>query len=108
LFQDERRSEAWVTYALSDKDVQGALTLSCSMMRVLTTKNLVVIASQKLSTSMKQALHLGFDFVFYLQEDLNTAGLEIEDFVKLWALTLASFSRVVFLSPKMLVFEYIS
>ncbi|CAL8084799.1 unnamed protein product [Orchesella dallaii] len=96
-------NEAWVTFALHDQDVYDALTFSFSLKRVLTTKKLAVMTSSKLSPFLKQALHHGFDFVFYLQDDLNTSGLPETDFVKLSALTLASFGKILFLSPKMMV-----
>ncbi|CAL8143561.1 unnamed protein product [Orchesella dallaii] len=42
-----------------------------------------------------------FDFLFYLEDELNTSGLNNEDFFKLSAFTLKCFSKFVFLEPTM-------
>ncbi|CAL8130875.1 unnamed protein product, partial [Orchesella dallaii] len=96
-------NEAWVTVALSDTDVPRALTLSWSLKDVLTTRKLVVIASSQLSKSLKESLHLGFDFVFYLQPDLKPDGISEYDFGKLTAFTLVSFEKIALVSPDMMV-----
>ncbi|CAL8085064.1 unnamed protein product, partial [Orchesella dallaii] len=95
--------QVWLTYALSDASVKDALTLSFSLRNVLTSRKIGVIISYKVSVSLREALEYGFDYVFYLDEERNTAGLKSEEFVKLFALTLKSFERCVMLSPKMLV-----
>ncbi|CAL8130879.1 unnamed protein product [Orchesella dallaii] len=96
-------NEAWVTFALSDIDVPRALTLSWSLKHVLTTRKLVVIASPQLSRSLKESLHLGFDFVFYLQPDLKPDGISEYDFGKLTAFTLISFEKIALVSSNMMV-----
>ncbi|CAL8084934.1 unnamed protein product [Orchesella dallaii] len=98
-------NQAWVTSALADSDVPKALTLCFSLKRTLTSRKVVVIVSQKLSPSMKEVLHLGFDQLFYLDEDWNTANLKCEEFVKVFTLTLKSFEKLVFLEPAMLVMK---
>ncbi|CAL8085469.1 unnamed protein product [Orchesella dallaii] len=96
-------NRVWLTYVLSDSDVPNALTLCFSLRRVLTSRRLAVIVSPKVSRVSREALSYGFDFVFTLDEERNTAGLENEDFVKLFALTLQGFEKCVMLSPNMLV-----
>ncbi|ODM89052.1 Glycogenin-1 [Orchesella cincta] len=95
--------EVWLTSALTDDEVPNALTLCCSLRRVLTSRKIAVIYSSKVSKALKEALNYGFDFLFHLEEDRNSAGLKNEDFVKLFALTLKSFDKCVFMSPNMLV-----
>ncbi|CAL8140616.1 unnamed protein product [Orchesella dallaii] len=93
----------WLTSALSDSDVPNALILCFSLRRVLTSKRLAVIVSSNVSKDLREGLSYGFDFIFTLDEERNTAGLENEDFVKLFALTLQGFEKCVMLSPNMLV-----
>ncbi|CAL8085227.1 unnamed protein product [Orchesella dallaii] len=99
------KPQVWVTSALTDQDVAAALTLCFSLRRTETSRKVAVITSRKLSTPLKDALHYGFDFIFYLEEDRNTAGLKIEDFAKLTTLTLKPFDKCVFLSSNMLVMK---
>ncbi|CAL8085461.1 unnamed protein product [Orchesella dallaii] len=96
-------NRVWLTSVLSDSDVPNALTLCFSLRRVLTSRRLGVIVSPKVSRVSREALGYGFDFIFTLDEERNTAGLENEDFVKLFALTLLGFEKCVLLSPNMLV-----
>ncbi|CAL8085124.1 unnamed protein product [Orchesella dallaii] len=95
--------QIWLTSALADSDVHGALTLGYSLRRVFTCRKLGVIISPNVSKVLRRALNYCFDFVFYLDEELNTVGLENEEFVKVFALTLKSFQKVVMFSPTMLV-----
>ncbi|CAL8084898.1 unnamed protein product [Orchesella dallaii] len=95
--------EVWLTSALTDEDVPNALTLCCSLKRVFTSRKIAVIYSSKVSKNLKEALNYGFDLLFHLEEDRNTAELKNEEFVKLFALTLKSFEKCVYLSPNMLV-----
>ncbi|CAL8146466.1 unnamed protein product [Orchesella dallaii] len=97
------KNTVWLTFALSDSDVPNALILCFSLRRVLTPKPLAVIVSPKVSRVLREALSYGFDFLFTLDEERNTVGLENEDFVKLFALTLQGFEKCVMLSPNMLV-----
>lgn len=54
----------------------------------------------------RQALNYGFDFVFYLEEDQNSAGLKLGDFAKLYSLVaLRSFKNCAFVSPSMLALK---
>lgn len=48
----------------------------------------------------------GFDFVFYLDKKRNHAGLEQEDFVKIYLLAaLRAFDNCAYLAPTMLVLK---
>ncbi|CAL8085458.1 unnamed protein product [Orchesella dallaii] len=96
-------NRVWLTSVLSDSDVPNALTLCFSLRRVLTTRRLAVIVSPKVSRVSRAALSYGFDFLFILDDEGNTAGLEDEDFVKLFVLTLQGFEKCVMLSSNMLV-----
>ncbi|CAL8129075.1 unnamed protein product [Orchesella dallaii] len=96
-------NQIWLTSALTDNDVPKALTLCFSLKRGLTNRKQGVIASQKISPVLKEALHRGFDLFFYLDEDRNTAGLKCEDFAKLFALTLKSFRKCFYLEPTIVV-----
>ncbi|CAL8085038.1 unnamed protein product [Orchesella dallaii] len=94
--------QIWLTTALIEADVPDALTLCFSLRKVMTSGKLAVLVSPKVSKVMREALHYGFDFVFLLEEDRNTAGLENEDFAKLFALTLKSFDKILVVFPNML------
>lgn len=51
----------------------------------------------------RKTLDYGFDFVFYLDEDRNTANLKPEEFAKLYSLTaLRAFDNCAYLSPTMM------
>ncbi|CAL8143541.1 unnamed protein product [Orchesella dallaii] len=95
-------SQVWLTYAITDSDVPKALTLCFSMRRVYTSRKLAVLVSRNVSPSMREVLRSTFDFFFYLEEELNTAGLKEEEFVKLSAFTLKCFGKLVFLEPSFL------
>ncbi|CAL8139184.1 unnamed protein product [Orchesella dallaii] len=99
---DDPTSQIWLTSALVESDVQEALTLCCSLKRVLTTRKVGVILSKKLPEVMVKTLYQGFDYLFYLEENWNTAELNEQDFVKLFPLTMKPFEICVFLSPSML------
>lgn len=93
----------WVTSAVRNEDVKGALSLSYSLRRAYTNRKIVVIASSQLTAHFKEALAIGFDMVFYLEENLNTASMNLHDFAKLYALrALRSFDKCVFVSHSML------
>ncbi|CAL8143532.1 unnamed protein product [Orchesella dallaii] len=95
-------SQVWLTYAITDSDVPKALTLCFSMRRVYTSRKLAVLVSRNVSPSMREVLRSIFDFFFYLEEELNTAGLKEEEFVRLSAFTLKCFGKLVFLEPSFL------
>jgi len=99
----DSNSQLWLTYAVTDDDVEKALTLCVSMKKAMTTRKLAVLVSNKISASLRKALHLGFDLLFPIEEEWNTAGLSDEEFAKLFALTLKSFEKIVVLDPTMLV-----
>ncbi|CAL8143535.1 unnamed protein product [Orchesella dallaii] len=69
--------------------------------RVFTSRKLAVLVSRNVSNSMREVVRSAFDFFFYLEDELNTAGLKNEEFVKLSAFTLKCFSKLVFLEPTM-------
>ncbi|CAL8143531.1 unnamed protein product [Orchesella dallaii] len=94
-------SQVWLTYVLTDLDVSKALTLCNSMKRVFTSRKLAVFVSRNVSPSMREVVRSAFDFFFYLEDELNTAGLKNEEFVKLSAFTLKCFGKLVFLEPTM-------
>ncbi|CAL8085088.1 unnamed protein product [Orchesella dallaii] len=96
------KSQVWLTSALTESDVPQALTLCFSLKRVFTCRKIGVIVSKKLTNELIEFLYKGFDYLFYLEEGLNTAKLKEQDFVKLFPLTLKPFEMCVFLSPTML------
>lgn len=54
----------------------------------------------------RNALNHGFDLVFYLTEDQNTAHLKLEDFAKLYSLlALKSFDNCAYVCPSMLALK---
>ncbi|CAL8129072.1 unnamed protein product [Orchesella dallaii] len=101
----DANNQIWLTYVLTDEDVPNALTLCFSLKSVRTNRKIAVVASRKVSLQQREFLHWSFDMFYCLDEDRNIAGLEIEEYVKLFPLTLKSFSRCVFLAPTMLVFK---
>lgn len=51
----------------------------------------------------RNALNFGFDLVFYLEEDRNTAHLKPKDFAKLYSLlALRTFATCAYVSPSLL------
>ncbi|CAL8085082.1 unnamed protein product [Orchesella dallaii] len=99
------RDQVWVSSVLKDEDVPDVLTLCFSLRRVMTSYKIAAIVSPKVSKGLRDALRHGFDYVFVLEEDMNTAELEIGNFAKLFAFTLKSFDKIVMLSPTMLVVQ---
>ncbi|CAL8085358.1 unnamed protein product [Orchesella dallaii] len=97
------KGQVWLTTALTDSDVMEALTLCLSLRRALTSHKVAVIVCLNISGVLRESLEYYFDFVFTLDEKRNTAGLEVKDFAKLFALTLQGFKKCVMLSPNMLV-----
>lgn len=98
--------QLWVTSAVCDADVKKALSLAYSLERTYTNRKIAVIASYKLSEHLHEALAVGFDMVFYLNENLNTACMKLDDFAKSYALhALRAFNKCVFVSPSMLAVQ---
>ncbi|CAL8138972.1 unnamed protein product [Orchesella dallaii] len=98
-------NQLWLTSAITDDDVVKALTLCFSLKRTLTSRKIAVITSKEVSSPLRNALRHGFDFLFNLEEYEKPARLIMEEFVKLYALTLKSFEKVVYLKPSMLVIK---
>ncbi|CAL8087636.1 unnamed protein product [Orchesella dallaii] len=98
-------SQIWLTSALTDSDVSGALTLCFSLKKLLTTRKIGVIASNKLATDIKELLRHTFDFVFDLDEKRNPEELKEADFVKVFTLSLKPFEKCVFLAPTMMAIK---
>ncbi|CAL8147123.1 unnamed protein product [Orchesella dallaii] len=92
-------SQVWLTYVLTDLDVPKALTLCFSLKKVFTSRKLAVLVSPNVSPAMRELVRHAFDFLFSLEEGLNTAGLTNEEFVKVSAFTLKCFGKVAFLEP---------
>ncbi|CAL8085085.1 unnamed protein product [Orchesella dallaii] len=99
--------QIWLTSVLTDSDVNGAITLGFSLSGVFTSRKLGVVISPNVSKGLRRALNYCFDFVFYLDHELNTVGLENDEFVKVFALTLKSFKKIVMLTPTMLVHTFL-
>ncbi|CAL8085265.1 unnamed protein product, partial [Orchesella dallaii] len=95
----------WLTSATTNDDVVKALTLCFSLKRTLTSRKVAVVTSKEVSTPLRNALRHAFDFLFNLEEYEKPARVRMEDFVKLYALTLKSFEMVVYLKPSMLVIK---
>ncbi|CAL8085253.1 unnamed protein product [Orchesella dallaii] len=95
----------WLTSAITDDDVVKALTLCFSLKRTLTSRKVAVVTSKEVSPPLRNALRQTFDFLFNLEEYEKPTKLRMEDFVKLYALTLKSFEKVVYLKPSMLVIK---
>ncbi|CAL8129363.1 unnamed protein product [Orchesella dallaii] len=92
-------NQVWITSALSDKDVSNTLCLLISLRKTYTSRKLIVVVSEKVSTfNLKVLLHAS-DHLLFANEIWNTAGLKLDDFVKLFVLTLKSFQTCVYLSP---------
>ncbi|CAL8131184.1 unnamed protein product [Orchesella dallaii] len=92
-------SQVWLTYVLTDLDVPKALTLCFSLKKVFTSRKLAVFVSPNLSPAMRELVRHAFDFLFYLEVGLNTAGLTNKEFVKVSAFNLKCFGKVAFLEP---------
>jgi len=101
-------SQAWLTFALTDDSVPKALTLCLSLRRVMTSRKLVVLVSPSVSPPLREALHLSFDHLYYLEYLRNQNGLKDADFAKLSGLTLKSFEKIVVLEPTMMVNDLFS
>ncbi|CAL8138495.1 unnamed protein product [Orchesella dallaii] len=98
-------SQLWLTSAITNDDVAKALTLCFSLKKRLSSRKIGVIVSKEVSSSFRKALRHGFDFVFNLEEDEKPTNLRMEEFVKLYGLTLKSFQKVVYLKPSMIVIK---
>ena len=66
--------EAWVTLATNDSYAVGALTLAHSLKRVQTTRKVVIMITEEVSSSMKAVLEDVFDAVFTV-EPLDSGDL---------------------------------
>ena len=66
--------EAWVTLATNDSYAVGALTLAHSLKRVQTTRKVVIMITEEVSSSMKTVLEDVFDAVFTV-EPLDSGDL---------------------------------
>ncbi|CAL8084949.1 unnamed protein product [Orchesella dallaii] len=95
----------WLTSAITDDDVAKALTLCFSLKRTLTSRKIAVVTSKEVSSPLRNALRHGFDFLFNLEEYEKPTRLRMEDYAKLYALTLKSFEKVVYLKPSMLAIK---
>ncbi|CAL8087633.1 unnamed protein product [Orchesella dallaii] len=98
-------SQIWLTSALTDSDVSGALTLCFSLKKLLTTRKIGVIVSKKVGKNIKEFLRHTFDFFFDLDEERNPVELKEEDFVKVFTLSLKPFEKCVFLAPTMMAIK---
>ncbi|CAL8146322.1 unnamed protein product [Orchesella dallaii] len=96
-------SQLWLTSAISDDDVAKALTLCFSLRKMLSTRKIGVIVSKEVSPASRKRLFHAFDILLHHEEVENSAELGMEEFVKLYALTLKSFEKIVYLKPTMLV-----
>ncbi|CAL8146751.1 unnamed protein product [Orchesella dallaii] len=101
----DARSQLWLTSALSDDDVAKALTLCFSLRKTMTTRKIGVIVCKQVSPTLRKILLRTFDIFLHLEEDDNSAGLEMEEFVKLYALTLKWFEKIVYFKPTMLAMK---
>ncbi|CAL8084867.1 unnamed protein product [Orchesella dallaii] len=97
--------QIWLTSALTESDVPKALTLCFSLKRVLTCRKVGVITSRQLPSHLIESLRQGFEYLFFLEDGRNSAGLKEQDFIKLFPLTLKPFEMCVFLSPTMLAVQ---
>ncbi|CAL8148649.1 unnamed protein product [Orchesella dallaii] len=97
------KSEVWATCALNDEQVAKALVLANSLKRSSTNRSIVVLVSPSVSSHLRNALGEAFHHKFILEEDRNEAGLKPDEFVKLFALTLHGFDKILFLWPSMIV-----
>ncbi|CAL8084881.1 unnamed protein product [Orchesella dallaii] len=102
---DNPNSQVWLTSALTESDVPKALTLCFSLKRVLTGRKVGVITSRQLPNRLIESLRQGFEYMFFLEDGRNSAGLKEQDFIKLFPLTLKPFEMCVFLSPTMLAVQ---
>ncbi|CAL8146742.1 unnamed protein product [Orchesella dallaii] len=98
-------SQLWLTSAINDDDVTKALTLCFSLRKTLTTRKIGVIVSKEVSPTFRKLLFHTFDTLLHLEEVDNSVGLRMEEFVKLYALTLKSFEKIVYLKPTLLAIK---
>jgi glycogenin glucosyltransferase len=113
---DRESSEAYVTLATNDAYGLGALVLSQSLRSTGTTRHLVVMVTDQISQSMREALTGAFDSVVEVHvldsEDaenlalLNRADLGLT-FTKLHCWRLTQFKKCVFLDADTLVLQNI-
>ncbi|CAL8146325.1 unnamed protein product, partial [Orchesella dallaii] len=101
----DTRSQLWLTSVISDDDVAKALTLCFSLRKTLTSRKIGVIVSKEVSPVMRKILFCNFDTLLNLEDVENSAGLRMEEFVMLYALTLKSFEKIVYLKPTMLAIK---
>ncbi|CAL8146313.1 unnamed protein product [Orchesella dallaii] len=101
----DARSQLWLTSAISDDDVAKALILCFSLRKTLTSRKIGVIVSKEVSPVLRKILFCTFDTLLNLEDVENSAGLRMQEFVKLYALTLKSFEKIVYLKPTMLAIK---
>ncbi|CAL8146310.1 unnamed protein product [Orchesella dallaii] len=101
--RDFGSSQLWLTSAITDDDVSKALILCFSLRKTLTTRKIGVIVSKEVSPALRKILLRTSDILLHLEEEENSAGLRMDEFVKLYALTLKSYEKIVYLTPNMLV-----
>ncbi|CAL8084883.1 unnamed protein product [Orchesella dallaii] len=73
--------------------------------KVLTCRNVGVITSRQLPNHLFESLRQGFEYLFFLEDGRNSAGLKEQDLIKLFPLTLKPFEMCVFVSPTMLAVQ---
>jgi len=106
--------EAWVTLATNDSYSVGALVLAASLRRVNTTRKLVILTTNNISSAILAALKAAFDEVVVV-EPLDSGDLphltllERPDlgitFTKLHCWTLTKYTKCVFLDADTLVLQ---
>jgi len=106
--------EAWVTLATNDSYAVGALTLAHSLKRVQTTRKVVIMITEEVSSSMKAVLEDVFDAVFTVEplDSGDLAHLTLLDrtelgitFTKIQCWTLTDYSKCVFLDADTLLVQ---
>lgn len=104
--------EAWVTLTTNDSYSIGALTLAASLRRVGTTRQLVVMVTDAISSPILECLKSKFDQVVKVEpmDSLDQANLKLLDrpdlgitFTKIHCWTLTQYSKCVFLDADTLV-----
>jgi len=106
--------EAWVTLATNDSYAVGALTLAHSLKRVQTTRKVVIMITEEVTSSMKTVLEDVFDAVFTVEplDSGDLAHLTLLDrtelgitFTKIQCWTLTDYSKCVFLDADTLLVQ---
>lgn len=104
--------ESWVTLATNDNYCVGALVLAASLRRVKTTRNLTILVTKGITTSLMDQLGQVFDDVVTVDplDSGDVANLSLMDrpelgvtMTKLHCWTLTQFTKCVFLDADTLV-----